>query len=95
MCADTFSVASIEIVNKKISHLTIVNDKTDEVVFEWSRSTYENVIGKDKLDTLAKLNVDKEKAKEVLARFGYSKSAEIRAKDFATVFKALKGLSEE
>ena len=90
----TFSVASIDIVDKKIRHLTIVNDKTGEVVFEWERSTYENVIGKDKLDTLKNLKVDPEVAKDILNSFGYEKSSDIRVKDFAPIFKRLKELSE-
>lgn len=50
----------------------------------------ENTIGKDKLDTIKNLKIAKEKAVEVLNSFGYEKSTDIKVKDFAKVFKALK-----
>lgn len=53
------------------------------------------IIGKDKLDTIKSLNLDKDLAKEVLNQYGYSKSTEIKVKDFPAVFKALKELTNE
>jgi len=93
MTTDTFSVCNITIENKKITSLAIVNDKTGEVVFEWSKDVYDTPIGKDKLDTIRSLNLDAEKAKEVLRSFGYAKSSDIKVKDFANVFKALKEIA--
>ena len=52
-------------------------------------------IGKAKLDTIKALNLDADKAKEVLSTFGYKKSSEIKVKDFPEVFKALKELTNE
>jgi len=52
-----------------------------------------NTIGRDKLDTIKNLNVDKDKAVEVLKSFGYEKSTDIKVKDFAKVFKALKEIA--
>ena len=94
MCADTFSVAHIEIVNKKITQLSIINDKTGEIVFEWSKQDYDKPIGKEKLEIIKALNVDTTSAKEVLASFGYEKSSDIKVKDFQTIFRRLKGLSD-
>ncbi len=65
---------------------------TDEFAYQ---SNGDTTIGKDKLDTIKNLDVDKDKAKEVLESFGYSKSTEIKVKDFAKVFKALKELKNE
>lgn len=93
MVVDTFSVCNIEIVDKKIVSLAILNNKTGEVVFEWSRDVYETKIGKDKLDTIKSLNLDPEKAKEVISKFGYTKSSDILVKDFAKVFSALKEIA--
>ena len=93
MVADTFSVCHIGIENKKIISLAIVNNKTGEIVFEWSRDDYFAKIGKDKLDTIKALNVDKDKAIEVLKSFGYAKSSDIKVKDFAKVFSALKEIA--
>lgn len=50
----------------------------------------EHIIGKDKLDTIKNLKISKEKAIEILNSFGYEKSTDIKVKDFAKVFKALK-----
>lgn len=91
--ADSFSVCHIEYDDKKIISLAIVNNKTGEVVFEWSIDDYNMAIGKDKLDTIKSLKLDAEKAKEVLKSFGYEKSADIKIKDFAKVFKALKEIA--
>ena len=87
---DKFDVARIEIVDKKITFLAILNQKTGEIVFEWERMDYEEKIGKDKLDTIKALKLDKDKAVEVLKKFGYEKSTDIKVKDFAKVFTALK-----
>lgn len=54
----------------------------------------EQPIGQTKLDTIKALNIDAEKAKKVLEEFGYSKSSNIKVKDFAKVFEALKKLKE-
>lgn len=91
--ADSFSVCHIEYDDKKIISLAIVNNKTGEVVFEWSVDDYNMTIGKDKLDTIKSLKLDAEKAKEVLKSFGYEKSTDIKIKDFAKVFKALKEIA--
>ncbi len=48
-------------------------------------------IGKDKLDTIMNLNIDPERAKEILAKHGYKKSSEILVKDFQKIFSELKG----
>lgn len=53
----------------------------------------ENVIDKNKLDTLANLKLDPDKAKEVLAEYGYTKSTEIKNKDFAKIFGRLKEIT--
>lgn len=92
---DAFSVAHIVIQDKKIVELVIVNDKTNEVVFEWSSEDYNKNIGKDKLDTIKALNVDTEKAKEVLASYGYSSSKEIKVRDFSAIFNKLKEITNE
>lgn len=60
---------------------------TDEYAYQ---NGGDMIIGKDKLDTIKNLDVDKDKAKEILKSFGYEKSTEIKVKDFAKVFKALK-----
>lgn len=91
--ADNFSVCHIAYDDKKIISLAIVNDKTGEVVFEWSKDVFDTPIGKDKLDTIRSLNLDAEKAKEVLRSFGYAKSSDIKVKDFANIFKALKEIA--
>lgn len=91
--ADSFSVCHIAYDDKKIISLAIVNNKTGEVVFEWSIDDYDMAIGKDKLDTIKSLKLDAEKAKEVLKSFGYEKSTDIKVKDFAKVFKALKEIA--
>ena len=54
----------------------------------------EKPIGKDKLDTIQALNLDPDKAKEVLKSFGYNKSNGIKVKDFPKVFEALKAIKE-
>ena len=54
----------------------------------------EQPIGQTKLDTIQALNIDPDKAKEVLKEFGYNKSSSIKVKDFAKVFEALKKLKE-
>lgn len=54
----------------------------------------EKPIGKDKLDAIQTLNIDPEKAKEILREFGYNKSNGIKVKDFAKVFEALKKAKE-
>lgn len=54
----------------------------------------EKPIGKDKLDTIQALELDPDKAKEVLKAFGYNKSLGIKVKDFAKVFEALKKTKE-
>ena len=54
----------------------------------------EQAIGKDKLDTIQALELDPDKAKEVLKSFGYNKSTGIKVKDFAKVFEALKKTKE-
>lgn len=54
----------------------------------------EKPIGKDKLDTIQALELDPEKAKEVLKEFGYNKSNGIKVKDFQKVFEALKKVKE-
>lgn len=93
MTTDTFSVCHVEIENKKITSLGILNNKTGEVVFDWSRNDYDAKIGKDKLDAIKALKLDAEKAKEVLKSFGYEKSTDIKIKDFAKVFTALKEIT--
>ena len=92
---DVFSVSHIVIVDKKIVELTIVNDKTGEVVFDWKRGDYTKKIGKDKLDAIKSLNVDIDKAKEILNEFGYKKSTDIQVKDFPAIFKKLKEIKNE
>lgn len=92
---DKFEVARIEIVDKKITFLSILNQKTGEIVYEWERMDYDEKIGKDKLDTLKALKLDKGKATEVLKKFGYEKSTDIKVKDFAKVFTALKEIANE
>lgn len=54
----------------------------------------EKPIGKDKIDTIQALNLDPDKAKEVLNSFGYNKSTAVKVKDFAKVFEALKKTKE-
>ena len=54
----------------------------------------EKPIGKDKLDTIQALDIDPDKAKEILKEFGYNKSNGIKVKDFAKVFEALKKAKE-
>lgn len=54
----------------------------------------EQPIGKNKLDTIQALELDPDKAKEVLKSFGYNKSSGIKVKDFAKVFEALKKTKE-
>ena len=54
----------------------------------------EKPIGKDKIDTIQALDLDPEKAKEVLKSFGYNKSNGIKVKDFSKVFEALKAIKE-
>lgn len=49
-------------------------------------------LNKVKLKTITDLNVDPEKAKEILAEYGYDKSTEIKTKDYAEIFKKLKEL---
>jgi len=88
-------VAHIKIENKKITELAVANNKTGEIVFEWYCSDYDKKIGKDKLDVIKNLKVDPEKAKKVLGDFGYSKSSDIKVKDFAPIFKTLKELEDE
>ena len=92
---DKFYVSAIEIENKTITALTIANQKTGEVVYEYKKNDYDNKIGKDKLDTIKNLKIEPEKAKEVLKKFGYEKSTDIKAKDFAKVFTALKEVANE
>lgn len=92
---DTFSVVNIKIENKKITQLVVINDKTGEIVFEWSLIDYDKPIGKDKLDTIKALNVDALKAKEVLSNFGYTKSSEIKVRDFQRIFTKLKEIINE
>lgn len=55
-----------------------------------AESIGEKKIGKDKIDTIKSLNLDADKAKEVLKEFGYEKSTDIKVKDFAKVFTRLK-----
>lgn len=50
----------------------------------------EKPIGKDKLDAIQSLELDPEKAKEILKEFGYNKSSGIKVKDFAKIFEVLK-----
>lgn len=50
----------------------------------------ERPIGEVKLQTIQGLAIAPEKAKEILAEFGYSKSTEIKVKDYAKIFKKLK-----
>lgn len=52
--------------------------------------TSENLIDKNKIDTLTSLKIDKEKAIAILNEFGYKKSSDIKNKDFAKIFKAMK-----
>ena len=61
--------------------------------FEFA-DTANNTIDKNKLDTIKNLGVDADRAKEVLAEFGYQKSTEIKNKDFAKLFEALKKTKE-
>ncbi len=55
----------------------------------------EKPISKDKLDVIQALEIDPNKAKEVLKSFGYNKSSGIKTKDFAKVFEALKKTKEQ
>ena len=50
----------------------------------------ERPIGEVKLQTIQGLTIAPEKAKEILAEFGYAKSTEIKVKDYAKIFKKLK-----
>ena len=52
--------------------------------------TSENLIDKNEIDTLTSLKIDKEKAIAILNEFGYKKSSDIKNKDFAKIFKAMK-----
>lgn len=87
---DKFYVSAIEIKNKTITSLAIANQKTGEVVYEYKSRDYDGKIGKDKLEVIKGLNIEPEKAKEILKKYGYEKSSEIKIKDFAKVFEALK-----
>lgn len=53
-----------------------------------------NLIDKNKLDAIKMLDLDPEKAKDVLKSFGYEKSTEIKVTDFARIFTALKSTKE-
>lgn len=88
---DKFYVSAITIENKKITFLAITNQKTGEVVYEYTANDYDSKIGKDKLELIKKLDIDPEKAKEILKQYGYEKSSDIKIKDFAKVYAALKG----
>ena len=78
-----------------LNGLFCIDDTKDADTDEYAiQSDGDKTIGKDKLDTIKSLTIDKEKAKEVLQSFGYSKSTEIKVKDFAKVFTALKKLKE-
>jgi len=92
---DKFYVSTIEITNKKITSLTIVNQKTGEVVFEYKLKDYDDKIGKAHLEIIKNLKIDPDKAKEVLQKFGYEKSSDIKKKDFAKVFTELKEVANE
>lgn len=63
----------------------------EEVANAQLQQVAEATIDKTKLETIKGLGIEPEKAKEILARFGYAKSTEIKNKDFAKVFSALKG----
>ena len=75
--------------------LAILNNKTGEIVFEWENPAIEQTIGKDKLDTIKALNLEAAKAKEILKKFGYERSSDIKVKDFAKVFMALRETKNE
>lgn len=75
--------------------LAVLNNKTGEIVFEWENPAIEQTIGKDKLDTIKALNLEAAKAKEILKKFGYERSSDIKVKDFAKVFMALRETKNE
>lgn len=52
--------------------------------------TKEELIDKNKLSTITSLKIDVETAKEILKEYGYTKAAEIKNKDFAKIFSAMK-----
>jgi len=54
----------------------------------------EQTIDKNKADTLTSLKIDKEDAIAILREFGYEKSSQIKNKDFAEIFKAMKRFSK-
>lgn len=66
----------------------------EEVANAQLQQTEEATIDKNKLDTIKNLDIDPAKAKEILASFGYAKSTEIKNRDFAKVFSALRGDNE-
>ena len=92
---DTFSVSNIKIENKVIVELTIVNNKTNAVVYDWKKEDYNKTIGAAKLELIKNLKIDKETALSVLEEYGYEKSADIKIKDFSAIYKKLKEMANE
>ena len=67
----------------------------EEVANAQLQQTAEATINKAKLDTIKALKIDPEIAKGILGSYGYTKSTEIKNKDFADIFETLKNCSEE
>lgn len=65
---------------------------TDEYAKINAEDTGDKPIDKIKLKTITDLDVDATKAKAVLEEYGYSKSTDIKVKDYAVIFKKLKEL---
>lgn len=67
----------------------------EEVANAQLQQTAEAPINKAKLDTIKALKIDPDIAKSILGSYGYTKSTEIKNKDFADIFETLKNCSEE
>lgn len=75
-----------------------IDDTKDADTDEYARQNGAEDVGNKKLDkvklkTIQDLAIDPDEGRKVLAEYGYEKSTDILVKDYATIFKRLKELS--
>lgn len=91
-CYDKFKVSSIEIENKRIKSLSIFNQSTNEMVYEWQDTTPSSFMEKCHIDTIKSYCKEfKTSLEKVCEKYNIATISEMNYEQFVDCCKGFEG----